>query len=869
MRTSLVSHLPRGERREGERCGFLSLLCAILVVIVSISLANCAGYTSASTSESGGGVGNSGGGILTPNVTTLLFGNVAVGSTATQSVVITNTGTGAVSISAASITGGVFTVIGGNPSSSLAIGQSASVEVQFAPTVAGAANGMLTVTSNATNSTLSVPLTGGGGQAIASLNPSAMNFNNVPVGQVATQNGVFTNTGNANLIIASVTTPGPQIGISGGLPGALPVTIAPNTSVNFTISFAPTSTSGTSGSIKFVDNAPDSPQSLVVTGSAVGAGSTLSANPGSFNFGNVQVGSTGTQPITISNSGASPITISGVTSGGAGFSETGLAANQTIAAGGNATMTAQFAPTSAGTVAGTITITSNATNSPLVVSLSGTGIQGLLSANPSSINFGSLITGNTSTVNVTLTDTGTANVSISGASASGTSFRMSTLAAQTLTPGGTATFTVTFAPTSNGSWTGNVSISSNAQGSPLVIPLSGTSVATQAQISVNPFPVTFSSGVNVGGNATQSVTLTNTGNATLNITSATISTGAFTMNLAPTAISAGSNTPFTVTFTPTAAGSATGTITIVSNAPTSPTTIQLSGTGLQAQGAATPSTIAFGSVGIGNTDSQTVTLKNNGNTTLTISQIVVTGSGFGQTGLSTNTTLAAGASTTFSATFDPSTATGSSGAITITTNGSPSSVVINLSGTGQTATMLLGASPASLAFGNVLDQSNSSLTTSITNNGNSNVTISGVTAAGAGFSASGIANGTVLTAGQSATLTVTFAPTSGGAVSGASVSIASNATNSPLNISLSGTGTHSVVLTWGASPTQGVTYNVFRGTSSGGEGTTPVNPSAITSLTYTDTGVTPGVNYYYYVEAVDSGGSSAPSNEAVADVPNP
>jgi hypothetical protein len=866
MRTSLVSHLPRGERREGERCGFLSLLCAILVVIVSISLANCAGYTSASTSESGGGVGNSGGGILTPNVTTLLFGNVAVGATATQSVVITNTGTGAVSISAASITGGVFTVIGGNPSSSLAIGQSASVEVQFAPTVAGAANGMLTVTSNATNSTLSIPLTGGGGQAIASFNPPSVNFNNVPVGQTSTQNVTLSNTGNANLVITSVATPGAVIGVTMQAP---PVTIPPNGAISFIVSFSPNSTSGISGSIKFVDNAPDSPQFFVVTGSAVGAGSTLSANPGSFNFGNVQVGSTGTQPITISNSGTSPITISGVTSGGAGFSETGLAANQTIAAGGSATMTAQFAPTSAGTAAGTITITSNATNSPLVVSLSGTGIQGLLSANPSSINFGSLITGNTSTVNVTLTDTGTANVSISGASASGTSFRMSTLAAQTLTPGGTATFTVTFAPTSNGSWTGNVSISSNAQGSPLVIPLSGTSVATQAQISVNPFPVTFSSGVNVGGNATQSVTLANNGNATLNITSATISTGAFTMNLAPTAISAGSNTPFTVTFTPTVAGSATGTITIVSNAPTSPTTIQLSGTGLQAQGAATPSTIAFGSVGIGNTDSQTVTLKNNGNTTLTISQIVVTGSGFGQTGLSTNTTLAAGASTTFSATFDPSTATGSSGAITITTNGSPSSVVINLSGTGQTATMLLGASPASLAFGNVLDQSNSSLTTSITNNGNSNVTISGVTAAGAGFSASGIANGTVLTAGQSATLTVTFAPTSGGAVSGASVSIASNATNSPLNISLSGTGTHSVVLTWGASPTQGVTYNVFRGTSSGGEGTTPVNPSAITSLTYTDTGVTPGVNYYYYVEAVDSGGSSAPSNEAVADVPNP
>jgi hypothetical protein len=119
------------------------------------------------------------------------------------------------------------------------------------------------------------------------------------------------------------------------------------------------------------------------------------------------------------------------------------------------------------------------------------------------------------------------------------------------------------------------------------------------------------------------------------------------------------------------------------------------------------------------------------------------------------------------------------------------------------------------------------------------------------------------------TLTVTFAPTSGGAVSGANVSIASNATNSPAVVSLSGTGIHSVVLSWNASPTGGVTYNVFRGTSSGGEGTTPINTSPVNLLTYTDTSVTPGGNYYYTVEAVNSAGSSAPSNEAPASVPNP
>jgi archaellum component FlaF (FlaF/FlaG flagellin family) len=408
----------------------------------------------------------------------------------------------------------------------------------------------------------------------------------------------------------------------------------------------------------------------------------------------------------------------------------------------------------------------------------------------------------------------------------------------------------------NGTGTGNATLTINV------------SAASQAQLSVSPSSVAFSN-VNVGSNATQTVTLTNTGNATLNVTAATITGSGYTMSLQPTSINAGANTTFTATFTPTTAGSASGSISITSNAPTSPTTIALSGTGLQAQIAATPSSVAFGTVTEATTNSQPITLKNNGNTTLTFSQISVTGAGFGQTGLSTSTTIAAGSSATFNATFDPSSATAVSGSITLTTNATPSPLVISLSGTGQATTLLLSTSQTSLAFGNVLDGSSSQLTTSVTNNGNANVTISSVTAMGAGFSASGILNGTVLTPGQSVTLTVTFAPASGGPVSGASATIASNATNSPAIVSLSGTGMHSVVLTWGASPTNGVTYNVFRGTSSGGEGTTPINPSPITSLTYTDTNVTPGTNYYYTVEAVNSGGSSAPSNEAVADVPNP
>jgi len=391
-------------------------------------------------------------------------------------------------------------------------------------------------------------------------------------------------------------------------------------------------------------------------------------------------------------------------------------------------------------------------------------------------------------------------------------------------------------------------------------------------LSSSPTSVSFGN-VAVGSTATQNVKITNTGTGAVNISGASISGTGFTVvsGSGSASLAVGDSATVEVQFAPTSTTPASGTLTVNSDASDATLAVGLTGTGLQAQISTSTTNVNFGLVAMGNTDSQSILLKNNGNETLTFSGISVSGSsaGFNYSGLNTSTTIAAGGSVTFDATFDPSSTSAASGSITLTTNGSPSSLVIDLSGTGQASTPSLSANPTTLPFGNVLDQSSQQLTTLVTNNGNANVTISGVTVAGAGFSASGVANGTVLTPGQSVTLTVTFAPTSGGSVSGASVSIASNAANSPLNVGLSGTGMHSVVLSWDASPTNGVTYNVFRGTSSGAEGTTPINPSPVYSLSYTDTNVTPGTDYYYYVEAVDSGGSSTPSNEAPADVPNP
>src|SRR5215469_3694301 len=108
----------------------------------------------------------------------------------------------------------------------------------------------------------------------------------------------------------------------------------------------------------------------------------------------------------------------------------------------------------------------------------------------------------------------------------------------------------------------------------------------------------------------------------------------------------------------------------------------------------------------------------------------------------------------------PATTTTDNGAqFTVAVSNSAGSVTSSVATlTVNAATYLLSASPTSLSFGDVNTGSSSSLAVTLTNSGNSGVTISGVTVSGAGFSDGGVSAGTILNAGQSATLNVSFAP---------------------------------------------------------------------------------------------------------------
>ena len=285
---------------------------------------------------------------------------------------------------------------------------------------------------------------------------------------------------------------------------------------------------------------------------------------------------------------------------------------------------------------------------------------------------------------------------------------------------------------------------------------------------------------------------------------------------------------------------------------------------------ANPSTINFGSVQVNSTQTHAETLTNTGGATVNISAAALSGAGFSTTGLNVPTTLTAGQSLTFYVTFTPSASGAVSGGLLLTSNSSVPSLRVALSGSGGSPGQL-SVSPSTVNFGNVIVGVAQKQTVTAAASGAS-VTISSITTSNPEFALTGLSLPLTLAAGQSASLTVTFTPQASGVTSG-TIAFASNASNAPTAETLTGTGTsasqHSVNLSWTASTSTVVGYNVYRGTQSGGPYVV-LNSAPNASTTYTDATVQAGGTYYYVVNAVDASGNvSAYSKQAQAAIPTP
>lgn len=206
-----------------------------------------------------------------------------------------------------------------------------------------------------------------------------------------------------------------------------------------------------------------------------------------------------------------------------------------------------------------------------------------LIASRTQISFGEVDALGTKTISETLTNSGDRSASISQAEIMGSGFALSGLSSPvTLAPGEAVTFGVTFAPFSNGTFTGNISIISDASDPDLTIPLSGTGLA-QGKLSIAPDSINFGT-TPIGASTSRTATLT-ADESSVTVSSVTIDNTDFSVTglTLPYTLAPGQSAPVSVIFTPRVSETSAAILSITSSAVISPTTEALVGAGSAVQ----------------------------------------------------------------------------------------------------------------------------------------------------------------------------------------------------------------------------------------------------------------------------------------------
>ncbi len=443
--------------------------------------------------------------------------------------------------------------------------------------------------------------------------------------------------------------------------------------------------------------------------------------------------------------------------------------------------THQYAANGSYTV--TLTVTDNAGSRNVATTSATIADQPIVNLSPSSLTFAAQQVNTTSAPQtVTLTNTGTAALSITSIAITG-DYSQTNNCSTSLAAGASCAINVVFAPVAAGTRTGALVITDNAIGSPHNVPLTGTGLAATT-VSLSPSSLSFGSQSVGTTSAPQPVTLTNTGTGTLNVANIA-TTGDFAQtNNCGTSMTAGASCTINVTFIPTASGTRTGTLSVTDNADASPQTVSLTGTGIAPGVSFAPTSLSFQPQLVGSTSApQNVSLTNIGTDTLMITSISTTGD-FAQTS-NCGSSLAAGASCSITVTFSPTAAGTRTGTLLVADNASGSPQSVTLSGSG--AYPVVGLSSTQMTFASQqMNTFSSPQSIVLSNTGAVPLTISNISTAG-DFSQTNNC-GTVVAAGASCTLSVTYGPTIVGTSNG-TLSITDNAGNSPQTVSLTGSGT--------------------------------------------------------------------------------
>ena len=409
--------------------------------------------------------------------------------------------------------------------------------------IALAMAGLLTLQdAQASLYTFRVVVVGLKGPPALSLNPASINFGSVAVGQTASAGFTLENTGGQ-----AVT--GLQYQTSSGysLSGNCSDTLAAAGTCTETVTFAPTAGQTYSGNFSVGNATLRAAASL--TGLGLQMADTLSV--GSLSFGNQAVGtSSAAQGVQLSNTGNTALSINQIaTTGNFSASQN---CGSSLAVEGICSVNVTFTPESINTNTGTLTVTTEA--GAQTVSLSGIGQQAILAVSPASLAFGTVLIGQSSaSQNFTLTNNG--NIAATGLSmAAPTGYSQTNTCGATLAVGASCGVTVTFTPTAQQAYSGNLQVTSKAPAQSVA--LTGTGGVASFGVSATSLALPD---VGPGTSSTASLTVTNNGTAAATPSFAT-STG-FSAS-ACGSIAPGASCTSTVTFTPTVQQVYTGTLTV-------------------------------------------------------------------------------------------------------------------------------------------------------------------------------------------------------------------------------------------------------------------------------------------------------------------
>lgn len=587
--------------------------------------------------------------------TNLSFASTTVGATsAAQTVTLSNTGTAALSLSALASNNAAFTVSGGTCAAggSVAAGATCTATLTFKPTAAGTVTGALTFTHNASPTTTAVALSGVGAAAAptASLTPTTLSFAQVLASTSSNQTVTLSNTGSAPLAISTITIAGAQASefvkasistcVNGG-------NIAVGANCTVLVNFTPTVAGARTASLSIAHNATGSPSTVTLNGTGTATPQPVVAvNANTLSFASQPLASTSVaQTVTVTNAGQAALVLSTVALAGTNAGDFVLGgtcvANASIAAGSTCSLTVRFAPTAVGARSASVSVSSNA--SPVTISLTGTAVAAAAPAvtlAPTTQDFGMATVGAAAiSRTVMLTNSGTAALSLSSVAVSGTGFTGSNNCGASVAAGASCTLTLAFSPTSAAALTGQVSVTSNAAGSPHTVALSGTGVlASVAVMAWSGTPSTNFADTAIGAvSAPATLTLLNQGPGSASINS--ISVGGAN---ASEFLTGGSCTPgatvaanasctVTVALAPSQVGPRSAALSVATNG-TAPAAVALAGNGVMSAQqllAVSTTTVSFPPAALGDAVTPVpVTVTNTGTSPVTVTALTLTSSTF-------------------------------------------------------------------------------------------------------------------------------------------------------------------------------------------------------------------------------------------------